>query len=239
MEIQEINEIVTSQEADYDEIRRIVTNLKKDSATRKTQKYINDRKRTLDGIFQRVQENHSRLQEQEVLSTHKYSTTNYFGIIKKYYDEGIDYLRKCEERLLHVQSICEPRYEEEDENQDVVSSPKLFIQLFRMSQLSKKISQAKESLIENKPIWHLQTLLQTLQKQWTEIEDTHIELLMVESTLENSYFKDNYYENTQREFDIVIVIRRKNLPKLGRKSYLIKINRETTANKYSNIRREL
>lgn len=202
MEIQEVNELIRSQEADYNEIRRVLTNIKKDSPTRKTEKYINERKKTLNQVFQRVQENHLRLQEQEVLSTHKYITTNYFANIKKYYDEGIKYLEECEERLQHVQSVYEPRLLEEDEDKDGVSSPKLFIQLFRMSQITKKISQAKESVTQNKPIWHLQTLLQTLQKQWLEIEETHIGLLMAESTLDNSYFRDNCFEKTQKDYDI-------------------------------------
>lgn len=200
MDIQEINTAIKSQEEDYNEIRRIITNIKKDSVSRRTQKYIDEKRQTLTTIFQRVQENHSKLEKQEMLSSHKYITTNYFGNIQKQYNEGLAHLQNYEARLQLVQAIYEP--EEQNTNEEEGrGNPKTFIQMFRISQMSKRLIQAKESVTENKPIWHLQTTINNLQKRWQDIEETHIELLLEEDTSGHLYFKNKYFENTQIEFD--------------------------------------
>lgn len=48
----------------------------KDSPSRKTIKYIEEKRLRLNTIFQRAQDNHTLLEGQEVMSTHKYLTTN-------------------------------------------------------------------------------------------------------------------------------------------------------------------
>ncbi|XP_047999273.1 uncharacterized protein LOC125236492 [Leguminivora glycinivorella] len=71
-----VDEILNrSQEDNYEEIRRIWESVKQDSTARKTQKYVDERKSNLDSIYQRAFDR--RLQEQEVLSSHKYLTLNH------------------------------------------------------------------------------------------------------------------------------------------------------------------
>ncbi|XP_047993852.1 uncharacterized protein LOC125232247 [Leguminivora glycinivorella] len=73
--IDETNALIKNQEDNYEEIRRIWENIKQDSTARKTQKYVDERKSNLDSIYQRAFDR--RLQEQEVLSSHKYLTLNH------------------------------------------------------------------------------------------------------------------------------------------------------------------
>lgn len=203
MDVQEINEAVRSQEADYNELRQIFTNIKKDTASRKTQKYITERKTRLTEVFTRTSKNHSRLQDQDVLCDHKYITTNYFGSIKTLYTQAIEYLSKCEKRLQVVNQLYEPEDLQPEEERGI-SSPKLFIQLFRINQIQKKLQSATQLITEEKTSWYLESVMTTLQKQWQEIEETHVLILMEDSTLEHSYFQENMFERTQTEFDLVM-----------------------------------
>lgn len=109
MDIQEVNKLIKSQENDSNELRRILSNIKKDSTLRKIRpEYIDDRRKVINDVFVRTQQYDDRLKEQELLSTHKYITLNYFdNNIKKYYNEAMDYLHQCEQRLQDVQKINE------------------------------------------------------------------------------------------------------------------------------------
>lgn len=207
MEIQDINERVKEQENYYNEITRLLTNIKKDSPSRHTPKYVEDRRNRLNDILRQATTIDVELQNQEILSTHKYITLNYFeNYIKKKYNETVEVLRNIEERIQMLQELYEPKEEMQEAERDkkFEHSPKLFIQNFRISQLTKKLSQAKMAITEYKPTWHLQSLLQVIQKQWQEIENNHLELLMNENMNELNYFKNKLFDQTQQDYEITM-----------------------------------
>ncbi|KAI5644506.1 hypothetical protein NE865_03395 [Phthorimaea operculella] len=201
MEIAQINQLIKSQETDYYEIKQLLTNMKKDSPTRKTDQYIAGKRAKLTEIFERTKTNHARLEEQEVLSTHRYMTTNYFGHIENQYKEAMKYLLQCEQNQQLLNQLYEPTYMEDDPEHNYL--PKLFIQIFRINQMQKKLQQTNETILQNKPVWYLESLLTNLQKQWREIEETHVLILMESSTFEHKYFTDNLYETVQNEYESV------------------------------------
>ncbi|KAG7300683.1 hypothetical protein JYU34_015008 [Plutella xylostella] len=207
MDIQEVNKLIKSQENDSNELRRILSNIKKDSTLRKIRpEYIDDRRKVINDVFVRTQQHDDRLKEQELLSTHKYITLNYFdNNIKKYYNEAMDYLHQCEQRLQDVQKINEQEtatHSDATANLNTLNDPKIFIQQFRISQLSKKLSQAKIAITEEKPQWRLKSLFQSIQNQWQEIEGNHLELLVTENALEHDYFTSEYFDIIQRDYEL-------------------------------------
>lgn len=94
--------MIKKQEENCNEIKRILGNVKKDSAARKTQLYIEDR-------VPAAQENDALLRYQDILSSHKYVTCKYIeNKIKVLYHEAISYVRLCEQKLQIVDTIYEP-----------------------------------------------------------------------------------------------------------------------------------
>lgn len=71
---------------------------------------------------------------------------------------------------------------------------------------------------EDKSTWYWETQLTTIQKQWQEIEKTHLLLLTEDSTLKQSYFQENKFDKLQIEVELVI------------QQLLARINNEKTNN---------
>lgn len=66
----------------------------------------------------------------------------------------------------------------------------------------KELTQAKAAITEDKPIWHLQSMLQLIHKQWQEIEEKHLKLLITESTLDHCYFTEENFDATLYDYEI-------------------------------------
>ncbi|KAI5642141.1 hypothetical protein NE865_05833 [Phthorimaea operculella] len=201
MDIPEINELIKTQESYYNEIQRIWDNIKKDSSTRKTKTYIDERKALLERLYRKALENHNQLQDQEVLSTHKYITQNYFNInIENTYEAAIDHLNKCKEKLEKLRDIADIKDKGNKDNK----SPQLFIQKYRLKQFEKKTSTALVAIAENKSVGHLQALIRHIEKQFQDIENNHIQLLVEQSTFDDEYFINDYFQDAQEQYDSIL-----------------------------------
>lgn len=151
MEIQEINKRVKEQEDNYNEIRQLLSNMKKDSVSRQTLQYLEDRKNRLNNILRKSEIIHKELEVQEVLSMHKYITLNYFdNYIRKTYIETIEHMDNIERRLQAARQLYEPNNDDDNDKKNetaeknVEQSPKLRIQNFRMS-IHQKVISSKDS----------------------------------------------------------------------------------------------
>lgn len=151
MEIQEINKRVKEQEDNYNEIRQLLSNMKKDSVSRQTLQYLEDRKNRLNNILRKSEIIHKELEVQEVLSMHKYITLNYFdNNIKNTYIETIEHMDNIERRLQAARQLYEPNNDDDNDKKNetaeknVEQSPKLRIQNFRMS-IHQKVISSKDS----------------------------------------------------------------------------------------------
>ncbi|XP_022824808.1 uncharacterized protein LOC111355259 [Spodoptera litura] len=204
MDIIRINELIKSQENDYIELKRTWDNIKKDSSSRKNQKYITERRAKLNSVYERASQNHRLLQDQEILSTHKYLTLNYFDThIQTMYDAVIDHLKECEDKLHQTKKVSDIKIND-DKQEDMTISPKLFVQKYRLNQLKKKIETAKTAVVQQKPAWQLQALINNLEKLFQDIEETHIQLLMEQSTIDDEYFNNDCFTDAQEQFEEII-----------------------------------
>ncbi|XP_047504891.1 uncharacterized protein LOC125049565 [Pieris napi] len=198
MDVQEINTLIQSQESDSLEIKRLFNNLRKDSSSRKTGSYLQERRLLFKNIFSRARNNNDILKtKQDILSSHDYIKTNYFEKnIKQIYDAAMEQIDKDEKKLQEVHDIFHP-----STSFKTYDSSKYKIQRFRMNQLKNKINQVQTAIEENKPNWFLQSNLQSLQNQWQQIESMHEELLISESSLDHEYFANNVYETIQGQYE--------------------------------------
>ncbi|CAH0696366.1 unnamed protein product [Spodoptera exigua] len=151
------------KESHYKEIGRIFNNIKKDSTSRKTEKYIAERRSRLTEVFTKASANHSLIEDQEILEEHIYMKSNYFGIIKELYKDAMDYLEQCEAKLSICQQPCVRDPEEVRTNSN--NSAKMNLQLYRINQLRQNLEKAALAIEDDRSSYHYKTLLEALQKQ--------------------------------------------------------------------------
>ncbi|KAJ8709930.1 hypothetical protein PYW07_009296 [Mythimna separata] len=153
MDIQQINEVVKSQESHYKEIGRIFNNIKKDATSRKTEKYIAERRSRLTEVFTKASANHSLIEDQEILEEHTYMKSDYFGIIKELYKDAMDYLEQCETKLPTCQQPGVQDLEKVRTNSN--SSARMKLQLYRINQLRQNLEKTLTTTPQFLPTFRL------------------------------------------------------------------------------------
>lgn len=148
MDAVKLNELLKSQEELGGRLKTLLTNMKKDSTSRKTHKYIADKRTMLSEMKMQVEENHDQLKTEERLTTHTYMTS-YYSSLQSVYEEATAYLEKCEEELMKINQGGSKEIKSAG-SQEI--SPKLGMQKCRISQLVKKLAAARQAINENKPI---------------------------------------------------------------------------------------
>ncbi|XP_063636142.1 uncharacterized protein LOC134806751 [Cydia splendana] len=208
-------ELIARQAVILEEIKRIQANFKKDSAIRKTSKYLTDRLEKLENLWLECVENDAQLQKEHDKS-HQYFTENIFDVVSTWYAGTRKALQASnmpasvdteagtsDIKTINVeeQVTAAAKDEKEKTAAEVIFDTKKFLgedtKLMEHKQLQNANFRALKRYVESIKIdtvnekWEIEDKLKLLQTRWTAVENVHLQIDSITNGTDIDYY-DNY-----------------------------------------------
>lgn len=165
-----VNKLSKAQEVLGQEIKRIHTNIKKDPLNRKTLQYVEERRTQVQKLWNEVKVNDTQLKELKTLETQHatYFASNYFEQIRTIYNDALQELNNCKEKLLDEERKQELK--QQDKHQKSATLNQLTQeQTLRMSDLDELVEEFTATFDPEVK----SGLFSTILKDWNIVTSLH------------------------------------------------------------------
>ncbi|XP_031329673.1 uncharacterized protein LOC116160582 [Photinus pyralis] len=187
-----MNTLATQQQELGHQMGKLLANLKKDPADRKTANYIADRRRQLQGYISAVKINHQKIVELKE-PQHEYHKTNFIGQLEDVHLKASDYLDKIERSI---------KTGGEHEKRDTAQEMRIRKQEVRITQIEQLLFQVEDELKkQSRNSSRIKVLCDRAEKCWDRIGEDEIEIRANEIEFVHEYFATERYVEAQRRYD--------------------------------------
>lgn len=186
-----VNKLSKAQEVLGQEIKRIHTNIKKDPLNRKTLQYVEERRTQVQKLWNEVKVNDTQLKELKTLETQHatYFASNYFEQIRTIYNDALQELNNCKEKLLDEERKQELK--QQDKQQKSATLNQLTQeQTLRMSDLDELVEEFTATFDPEVK----SGLFSTILKDWNIVTSLHWEISKLDVDKVSKYFEENKFK---------------------------------------------
>lgn len=194
---------LTAQDATFESIKALCSNYKKDSASRKTESYLQQRLTKLEQLWEEFEHRHiTKLEVLEDKSNINYFTNKVYEKTKQLYESTKSHMKE----LLFAQQRQKESFDVNlieilQDKADVKTKELMAQQEARFKALKRAMTKIDLEFITEK--WELEDCVSTLKTKWDCIEKIHWEL---EGALKDQSFKDEYmqkFEYIENRYDSI------------------------------------
>ncbi|KAL1516407.1 hypothetical protein ABEB36_000325 [Hypothenemus hampei] len=210
-----INKISKKQGIIGEELDKLLANLRKTSASRKTEEYLQKNYASAHELWAQAKTNHETLTNllNEETKNASYFTTQYFEQIRRVFNEIAAYISAPTESP-HIERIPSPRIihgdpriknsddlgENHNPHERKVQQCQLREQLIRIEEFSETIDEIKSELQLMKPKSRYQWLMKEIEKQWENISQLNIAIRTNETEFQHQYFTTKIFERVRSNY---------------------------------------
>lgn len=200
--------LIVRQAEILEEVKRIHSNFKKDSASRKTTDYIRKRLERLDVLWAECEEKNRELSTVED-KDHQYFTGNIYGVIKSWYQGTRQEIAAVEMKTLAGPSNAghsklNIEFDKTLFETSVGAEDKLFelqqLQQANFRAFTRLVNRSQDKVQEK---WEIEDMLKTVEFRWTAIDKLH---LQIDGILEGN--SQDYYDEYGRHEDAFTSMKR-------------------------------
>lgn len=205
---------ITEQKQLGDMIRKLLSNMKKDSASRKTEEYFGNRLNMLQHYWGEFQKNHDEIKE-KLPSEHNYFKQQFYEQVQKVYEEASKYIVEGQEGTTTS--------EDDIQGDKTASTPQVLTsnigklgeipektqvllqrQHIELQLLNRAIINISQKMDQMQFQGQCEYEIKTLSDQWKDITNLHKEILVSENKFTDKYFSENKYEEAEEKFKGIV-----------------------------------
>ncbi|KAL1490148.1 hypothetical protein ABEB36_012888 [Hypothenemus hampei] len=190
--MEEITRLTKTQEVLAKELQRIYTNMKKDSSSRKTQTYVQEKTAAVEKIWDEIKQNHDEMisLKDEKTEAAAYFKTQYFTQINEVYKDVIKYISYLDKAIGET-----PIKQESEQHKRMAKEIKI-----RINNLQELIMQTETEIQESKPTNRYTWLTKEIEKQWEIISQLNISIQINTTEGTESYFLSNEVQQMRHQY---------------------------------------
>ena len=185
-----LNKLAKAQQELGHELNRVLTNLKKDSPSRRTKQYLDERQSKIEKIWSKVEYNHAQI-EINKNEDHPYYKTNYCQQIEEIKSEALKFIDEQRYKLSSGSA-------EEIDEQDHLVEKLLREQRIRAAELSDLIDEAKTEILRSSAtIYTYERYHKEIEKCWKTFNNNMMLKINITDIL-HPYFQENTFQRLRK-----------------------------------------
>ncbi|XP_031333985.1 uncharacterized protein LOC116163998 [Photinus pyralis] len=188
--MEQLNELARKQQQIGQQMCKMLANMKKDSASRKTSEYIVKHDRQLEAYQEGIEKNHNEIIELQI-QNHEYHSTKYRDQLQKVYDNTKNYLQQLQKQQ---------KKEEDIEKMDNEQELRIKKQEVRLKQFRGILFQMEEEIMEQN-LRRCETLYTKAEKKWEVISELEVDIQANEVSFSHEYFRKDPVTKMEFEYD--------------------------------------